>query len=340
MMFLLSLHLFSLVSSEIVITRPIKYAPYHEIPIIPGLENGILNAFASSEDTFESTLKFLKMTAQTSWCADKQDPQPWVTLGATDPITFYGMAFRGGRARNSWVSTVRIESTLNGFEWSDIGIFDISVDSEDPAYVDFGRRIVALALRIKVLDFEDEVCMQLEAFVSLLQRLCMYQYINNDDEIPAVASGTGRLSSKMKYNLDEVHHVHRIQLDGTVCTDKPCAWTSKQANAYMEIGTGRAVFWTRVVSQGRSDYEQWTKRFNISYTLDGIDWISLRDFDANTDQTTHVVNILNIKALKLRLTILDFYPKYYASIRAEFYYQFRNSLCDGFDFDKLEYSSQ
>ena len=69
--------------------------------------------------------------------------------------------------------------------------------------------------------------------------------------------------------------------------------------------------WNSVIIQGRSDLTHWVTSFELSYTLDGKNWMEYENqkkFSGSTDGTTKVKHKLTpFYAVTVRLTVLSYH---------------------------------
>jgi F5/8 type C domain len=102
--------------------------------------------------------------------------------------------------------------------------------------------------------------------------------------------------------------------------DSPNAWSSNtiDTNQYLTLDLGSVQPAYGVVTQGRTDYDQWTRSYKISYSNDNVDYTDLSTtFSANTDRSTKVINIFPsvITARYIRIKVTDYYDR--PSMRAD-----------------------
>ncbi|MGE4514408.1 MAG: discoidin domain-containing protein, partial [Chryseobacterium sp.] len=102
--------------------------------------------------------------------------------------------------------------------------------------------------------------------------------------------------------------------------DSPNSWSSNtiDTNQYLTLDLGSIQPAYGVITQGRKDFDQWTKTYKISYSNDNVNYTDLSTtFSANTDRSTKVVNIFPsvITARYIRIKVTDYYDR--PSMRAD-----------------------
>ena len=69
-----------------------------------------------------------------------------------------------------------------------------------------------------------------------------------------------------------------------------CPWKARPGE-WIQVTSENPRFWTSVIIQGRGDYDQWVKSFQVSYSMNGKTWKKVengRTFTANNNRNQKV----------------------------------------------------
>ncbi len=86
-----------------------------------------------------------------------------------------------------------------------------------------------------------------------------------------------------------------------------CAQTLSVNLYYLVLDAGSVGLIDSVVTQGRSDTDQWVTAYDLSYSVDSTTWVFFGNLVGNTDRNTKVTRALNVVARYLRLTPTAYY---------------------------------
>ena len=81
------------------------------------------------------------------------------------------------------------------------------------------------------------------------------------------------ISASTSYSGNHAEKLGRLNL--VASSGKAGAWCAKSNNnkQWLQIDLGTPTTVTRVVTQGRQDYNQWVTSYSLSYSLTGSYWV-------------------------------------------------------------------
>lgn len=120
---------------------------------------------------------------------------------------------------------------------------------------------------------------------------------------------------------DSNHSPARARLDTVRSGGKTGAWSAKSNDQgqWIQADLAKVHKITGVVTQGRQDYNQWVKRYELQYSNDGVQFKFYGSLQGNSDRNTKVGHILKspLTARYIRIRPTNWYG--HVSMRFDLY---------------------
>jgi len=139
--------------------------------------------------------------------------------------------------------------------------------------------------------------------------VCFFLTLARGQNILAIQEGFGHPVVSSEYNADHgLTHMRLDYVSRVTSPDGGSAWAAAvpDANQWVIVGFGsRNIRIVAFCTQGRGDFDQWVTSYNLSFTINGVDWIPFKStpYAGNTDRNTQVCYDLlpfyQIKAIKV-----------------------------------------
>ncbi len=140
--------------------------------------------------------------------------------------------------------------------------------------------------------------------------------------LPAIAAGFANVVVSSEWDAN--HGASHIRLDYTT-RDGSSSWcaAANDANQWVIVNFGfKPVRVSKIVTQGRGNYDQWVTSFKVQFSQDGVFFSDVengRTFTGNNDRNTKVTTVFNqiVFARILRIVPVTFFG--HISMRLEAY---------------------
>ena len=107
-----------------------------------------------------------------------------------------------------------------------------------------------------------------------------------------------QLTSSSEWNPN--HSAINARLDRPHGNGKAGAWCAKtnDVNQWIQVDFGEMKLVSGIVMQGRTDYEQWVKKYKVQYSNDGISWQFVTDHNQRSDKVSfqYLVTMVTLAA--------------------------------------------
>nr|XP_058951355.1 uncharacterized protein LOC131778889 [Pocillopora verrucosa] len=273
------------------------------------------------------------------WAAQYNNVHQFIQYDFGKFVKVTGVATQGRSDANWMVSSYILAYSLDGVSFTTYGAGDGQVftgntqDKNEPAGSVIDPPIIARFIKIRVVTSKGHPALRAEfygcteGFEKPKALVCLEALGMQNERIPdsALSASTGTAIN------GRLHFLYRSGRHGAWIAQKNDRFQFLQAN----FGDWTKI--TRVAIQGRSDAEQWVKRFKLSYGYDAVFFKAyLEDgnkkvFAGSVDRYTPAYHDLKnpIITRYIRIHPVEWYG--HISMRAEFY-----GCKDGFEPPKLE----
>ncbi|EDO41038.1 predicted protein, partial [Nematostella vectensis] len=263
-----------------------------------------------------------------AWSARYNDRGQYLQVDFSKPIKLTKIDIQGREDANQWVTEYWVSYSLDGGIYRPlytpkgnvkyfIGNRDrntvVSSVLEEPIYPRF--------VRIHPSKWYQHISLRLE-----------FHGCRNDFEIPKVlcASPLGMKSKAItdsritaSSTLNSNHSPQRARLDTVLQDSLKGAWSAKtnDMGQWLQIDMGRATKVTRIVTQGRSDANQWVKSYKIQFSQQDLfhDYREGRTFEGNKDTNTKYGHVLNPPIIARYVRVLPVTWHGHISMRMELF---------------------
>ena len=318
MKFLNIFFLFTLIAYLSTVT-PIK-----ETNEYPGVATGALHVTTSSTHVASCNNERISFVFKnfiegcSGWAAKTLNQNQYI-IAASPVLRYFNRIETLGRVEGSqFVTTYRVEYTKDGLNWKILGTFSGNSNPASVVSNKFDTPLLALAIRIHPLTWSNYISMKIEVYVTDSSETPVAA--NSTDRVPAIQNGFAKVFSNNLLNME--HGTHLIRLDYKEPGVQASCVLATPGN-YFIVSTGIPQRWVAIATQGRGDAVQYLKTYTVDYTVNGRDWLSVKNgqiFDGNTNNTDIVTYDFDapIVALSIRVTPREYLG--YPCTRMELYY--------------------
>ena len=101
-----------------------------------------------------------------------------------------------------------------------------------------------------------------------------------------------QITSSSDYN--DAHSAINARLDRPHGNGRTGAWSAKtnDVNQWIKVDLGEMKSVSGIVMQGRSDYEQWVKKYKVEYSHNGITWEFVKDKQNNDKVSVGIGSVI------------------------------------------------
>ncbi|KAI8516201.1 hypothetical protein Bbelb_070140, partial [Branchiostoma belcheri] len=237
------------------------------------------------------------LNGPSAWKPDDTDVNPSITVDLLEPTHVTGFITQGKPETNEFVTTYTVYYSNDGVnfvpytdEFNKPVTFTANSDSTTPVtnLLDVSRPITAQYIQLRPTSWNEDIAMQ--------EPLGMESGEIKPDQITASSVYPDPIVS---------HGPEQAILNNLPDMDGTGAWSPApdDVNPYIQVDLGELVQVTGFITQGRPEYtpEQYVTEYTVYYSIDGINFIPYTDetntpvvFNANTDTTTPVTNLVSI----------------------------------------------
>lgn len=120
------------------------------------------DAYDENHDAIYSRIGFEKVSGKShGWCGKKgEQNQIMVDLTKSSVVTGVATQGRGDEAHQQWVTKYSIETSENGEDWIDRGIFGGNFDVETICMARFEHPVLARYVKLYVVEYNNNPCMR------------------------------------------------------------------------------------------------------------------------------------------------------------------------------------
>lgn len=286
---------------------------------VPAIDAGAL-VTSSGDHSFELRAACCRLNSESSWSALICDTQQWLQITPSVPRKFVAIATQGRHDRPQSVTMFRVTYTIDGVNWQ-------SVDNAANFPAGRGDSIVrnrfrtpfeAMSVRIHPVQWELYISMRCELYYLLEPTTRTVTHGN----IPAIASGLGRVSASTDYDAN--YRAENCRLDFEPARNVVAgAWSAgtNDLRQWLQISFSEPKRVTSIATRGRSVSAtgQYVEEYCLKYTLDGVNWILAFDgklFSGCAEVTTHTLP-QPLNALAIRICPTSWHE--HISLRCEVY---------------------
>ncbi|CAH1776940.1 unnamed protein product [Owenia fusiformis] len=286
---------------DIIVNIGVKYGePSHLVHDVQDHQLTASSSYSAAHDPNFSRLNTISTSGQCGcWAAAVNDQNQWIQVDFETVVHVSGVITQGRSDYSQWVTSYTVSHSLDAINFINhtlvngtIRVFTGNIDQNSTVAHQFGPEFNARIVRIHPREYYVHMSMRFDILGDKLPEMELIDAMNVPDDhfsVSSTHSHSTPLGARARLNYD----------DPGGCRSW-CAG-SNDANQYIEVDLGRAVFVSGIVTQGRHDYDQWVKSYKlkykaaevepfVGYTEDGIDKI----FNANTDRDTIVQSTLKI----------------------------------------------
>ncbi|XP_071487775.1 lactadherin-like [Diadema antillarum] len=312
-----------------------------------GLESG---AIPDSTITASSCIVYYLCTPQArlngpaSWCSAALSTDHWLQVQFTSNYLVSGIITQGRGDTEQYVTSYIISSSVDNIIWTEyvdpftgsVKVFPANYDMSSQVRHFFRQAMVARFFRLHPQTYYGQVCLRLEliGYGPLQDTIAA---IDDESDLCPLDLGVplgvedGRIPdtsmlSSSTYSSGTLAQHGRLNIEPD-SEGTSAAWTphDNDQDGWLKIDLGEVFMVTGVVTQGRSNGDQWATSMSISTSLDNIYWVFTIDpvsrgrkvYPANYDRNTHVTSLLPepVRARYIRIHPITFRKR--ASMRVE-----------------------
>ena len=292
-----------------------------------GVQTGFLQLVASSmKDTSQHPNRAMygynKREGKSCWCSYTTDSSQFIQAGSTIPLIFYAVGTKGDPDADNWITSYRLQYSLDGFEWINYNesyVFTGNKDRNTEVFYNLDP-FIARSVRLVPVSWLTNICTRVEFTVSKLVFDPLPPRSSKEILIPGVMTGLNFVSSTL-YSPECDQSRAQIELR----TNRWCqGFVTGVFDNYqwVTIAANDFVWWHKISIQGRGDDVQYSTTISIGYTTDGIYWTPYKGsttYTANYDKWSVTSFELDpFFALAVKIYIRSYYSS--ASGRFEAYY--------------------
>ncbi|XP_033105774.1 uncharacterized protein LOC117108037 [Anneissia japonica] len=280
-----------------------------------GLQDGTLisaSLQASSEfdDSLQADNARLNAVADDtnggSWSAQNNDHDQWLQVNLGEPAMVTGLITQGRNGIDQWVEAYSVDFTEDGETWehvldsnNEIKYFPANMDQNGHVTNHIPVPVRAIAIRVKPSVWYGHISMRLEVLGCAVP--------DEDSEggecMEPMGMESGQISTQSltaSTEYDQNHGARRARLNIGREGSETGAWSAQRNDhsQWIQADLGSSQTLTGIITQGRSDVDQWVITFQVQYSQDSLAWLELvgngnqvEEFVGNTDRDTPVTNL-------------------------------------------------
>ncbi|XP_022809858.1 uncharacterized protein LOC111346861 [Stylophora pistillata] len=259
-----------------------------------------------------------------AWSAKANDKGQWIQVNLRQLTRVTKVAIQGRQDHPQWVSAFKISHSLDGkqFEYQD-RIYDGSNDQNSVVMNTLMEPVIARFVRLHPYVWYGHISLRMELYGCSLKQECLSPLGMETYRIPNSA-----ITASSEWDVN--HGPTNARLNRPSGGGKTGAWSAKRndESQWIQVTFPEITKVTGVAIQGRYDYNQWVTKFKVSYSLDGIHFVTIpMVYNGNKDRNGIVINDLEapIEARIVRYIPVEWYG--HISLRMELYGCHLSSEC-------------